>query len=169
MLLLLLLLLLLPAAATATDTAIATRLPPQPPGWSPTTQVQSLVDFWSSSSDCIVGLTAPPLFLALQVDRFHRNNGRVTKRHDTIEVNHQIVVPIFSGADLAVEVSWYKLNATISHAGLHPSTGHYTACLVQGTSVWSCDDNRHAHRSDSFPKLHDKECYVLLYQRCAAI
>ena len=146
---------------------IVLRLPAQPPGLPTTTQVQSLVDYWSGASDCIVALLEVPHILLLQLDRFQRSCGRIEKRHDHIEANRRIVVPYFSCADLTIEVAWYKLVATISHRGTQPNTGHYTSCLVQGAHIWSCDDNRGALQQDTFPMQHTSECYILVYQRCA--
>ena len=145
---------------------IVLRLPAQPPGLPTITQVQSLVDYWSGASDCIVALLDVPQILLLQLDRFQRRCGRIEKRHDHIEANPRIVVPFFSSADLTIEVAWFKLVATISHRGSQPNTRHDTSCLVQGTNIWSCDDNRSALRQTSFPQQHACECYILVYQRC---
>lgn len=139
-------------------------LPPTPPGLSPNLQVQSLIDYWSGTQAAFHAYTAPPLVLAVQLERYTVQSGRVHKRKDKVIVNQRIAVPRFEDEGLDIRIVFYDLFAVISHHGNHPRTGHYTATLLRGEAVWSCDDHRRAISVNGLSHCAD-ECYLLLYVR----
>ena len=146
---------------------IILRLPAVPPGLHPCIKVQSLIDYWSGAQECLHALHVPPPILVLQLDRFAQTRGRIAKREDDIEPELRLAVPIFGAGDLGIDIRFYQLKATITHHGLHPCTGHYTSCLLQAETIWSCDDNRSASSSRHFPSSHAKGCYMLFYELCS--
>ncbi|CAE7367984.1 PRP2 [Symbiodinium sp. CCMP2592] len=75
-------------------------LPRTPPGLDVTIQVQSLLDYWSGAQRAVHAFSAPPPVLALQVERFSTINERIIKRRDPIDVDRDLVIPIFAGEQM---------------------------------------------------------------------
>ena len=123
------------------------------------------MDFWSGAQRAAHAFSAPPQVLVLQLGRFLNVSGQIQKRRDPVDVDSQLVVPIFLGGALHVSTTTYNLRATILHHGPHPRAGHYTAHLFAGKQIWSCDDNRRARLLTTESASHESDCYLLVYER----
>ncbi|CAE7603959.1 unnamed protein product [Symbiodinium sp. CCMP2592] len=134
------------------------------------TGIQSLVDTWCRGIDRIHGLTVAPPVILLQLHRFTKQRDRVLKNHLKVQLDHVIQMPFFSGDRHNLSHRSYKLKAFIEHHGATPTSGHYTANLVNDEGSWSCDDGRAAKVKTMRGERHPtKTGYALFYSLDAAL
>ncbi|CAE7619241.1 unnamed protein product [Symbiodinium sp. CCMP2592] len=133
-------------------------------------RIQSLVDTWCRGIDRIHGLTVAPPVILLQLHRFTKQRDRVLKNHLKVQLDHVIQMPFFSGDRHNLSHRSYKLKAFIEHHGATPTSGHYTATLVNDEGSWSCDDGRAAKVKTMRGERHPtKTGYALFYSLDAAL
>ena len=97
---------------------------------------------------CTALLRAPPC-LCVHIDRLTQNqDNRILKCMCTMQVDDEVLVPVFTGSKLRIEHVEYTVLSVMSHFG-HDNEGHYRAAwkvasaltgLVQPTSWLTTDD-----------------------------
>ena len=145
--------------------AIPLHLPRLPPGLTGTLEVQQLVDLWHQDRDRTTCLQAPPQIMFLQLMRFAKKHGHISKDRTEVRLSMDLHIQAFTDARLGRSRIPYKLAAYVVHHGLSPKSGHYTAHLVQDGEFWQCDDNRPALLEHTPRQNHFKDAYLLLYIR----
>ena len=145
--------------------AIPLHLPRIPPGLSKTLEVQNLVDLWHKDRDRTTCFQAPPKILFLQLMRFTKKHGHISKDRTEVTLSLDLNIPTFTDARLGRSQVHYHLTAYVVHHGLSPKSGHYTAHLLQDGEFWQCDDNRPAQLECTPRRNHLKDVYLLIYTR----
>ena len=146
--------------------ALALHLPVLPPGLKTELEVQTLVDHWHKDHDRTTCFQTCPQLLFLQIMRFSRKRGQISKDRTEVKLTWSLDIPVFINDRLDRSQVRYTLLAYVVHHGLSPKAGHYTAHLIQdGGKCWSCDDNRPALLEGAPQPKHFRDMYLLLYAK----
>ena len=123
--------------------------------------IQHCIDSWHAQAH-LHALTRAADYLLLHIARYE---GDTVLNSHSLAFPALVALPVF-GKGLRCFRATYRIAGIISHSGIRPGEGQYTAVLCSGTgaareSCWVVRDGRPAEHRDSLPLHVHRQCYVL--------